>query len=208
MFYSFHYLWLFHSIFHFCWISDGNIVYPRYKPRSLPRDKDFSYLVYWEPCRRHCIWGVSELDHLSSVGSWEAHTLAGITTANEPAGVSCLCCTLVGAMTEITSQPIGRRYTILFATQNKSTTEQEGDKNLSTNGICATCCGKTHLGTTQCCMKTEFPRHEGMQDLLAFFTLSYWNSYFIKPFDVWPSYWDPERALLLLPHPLSLVQNI
>jgi len=48
------------------------------------------------------------------------------------------------------------------ATQNKCTTAQEGDRNLSTDRICATCCWKMHLGSTQCCMKTGLPRAEGM----------------------------------------------
>lgn len=62
----FHHHRLFHSIFHFCQISDGNIVRLRYKPCPLPRDTDFSYLVYWEPCRRCCIWGARDLDQAMS----------------------------------------------------------------------------------------------------------------------------------------------
>lgn len=167
--YCFHHLWLFHSIFNFCQISDGNVVHG-YKPCSLPKDIDFSYLVYWGPCRRWCIWGVSDLDQAMSallglvLGAWEARMLAVAATTWEPAGVPCtsLCCMLVGIMTEITFQPVRRRYMILFATQNKSTTAQEGDSNLSTDRICATCCGKMHLGSVQCCTKTGFPGAEGI----------------------------------------------
>lgn len=55
------------------------------------------------------------------------------------------------------SQLVRSSYVMLFATQNKSATEQEGDRKLSADRIWAKCCGKIHMSCTQCCTKPRFP---------------------------------------------------
>lgn len=79
------------------------------------------------------------------------------------------------------SQLVRSSYVMLFATQNKSATGQEGDRKLSADRIWAKCCGKIHMSCTQCCTKPRFPDVERVQKLLAIyislFILLKWLSY-------------------------------
>lgn len=66
----------------------------------------------------------SQPDHISSVGpcTW------GLSSPSQSSS----------------SQLVRSSYMMLFATQNKSATEQEGDRKLSADRIWAKCCGKIH----------------------------------------------------------------
>lgn len=71
----------------------------------------------------------SQPDHISSVGRCTWGFSSPLQSSN--------------------SQFVRSRYMMLFATQNKSTREQEGDRKLSADRIWAKCCGKIHMSCTQ-----------------------------------------------------------
>lgn len=121
----------------------------------------------------------SQPDHISSVGPCTWGFSSPLQSSN--------------------SQFVRSRYMMLFATQNKSTTEQEGDRKLSADRIWAKCCGKIHMSCTQV-QGSQMSKECKNCSLSVFLSLSYWNGYLIKPFFAWPFYWDPERVLLFQYH--------
>ena len=113
----------------------------------------------------HCIRGVSDTEQAMAAllglvhKAWVVCMLLCLCHCR---GVSwssphLLCCLLVNVKTEITLQPVRRRYMILHVTQNKRHHGMRGKRKLSKDILCAVCHGESIWGSVQRCTKGGFP---------------------------------------------------
>lgn len=102
--------------------------------------------------RRHCIWGVSDLEQaLPSpvdlvLRDWAAHSQMSICSKEMWWSAPCWHVLDAGIF-----HNIRRKYIILFVKWNKGHYDMGKRKELSTKRICAACHGNILLGSIQCC---------------------------------------------------------
>lgn len=154
----------------------------------------FLALIHWECCRRHCIWGASDLWQTTSA-------LRGFV--REPAQVShaSLCCVQVGAVMETASPDGWGPYLVLFVMQNKKHHGMGGRTNLFTDGIFVSHWGKIHQGIHLLLHKSWVPSTWRDARLITCIpgSIPTEAAILLQNLLSGPSCWDLERTLPLSP---------
>lgn len=110
--------------------------------------------LYWGACRRHCIWGLSDLDQAISALLGLGLKLGSLYVTMESAGLlhADFCCVVADVMTDVTVQPV-RRCMALIAAHDKRHCGMGVRRNLSTDRFCIVCQAAVYLQSAWCCMK-------------------------------------------------------